>query len=93
MPGNSVAYLSKFSVEPQAQGEGVGNDLWQAFCRDFPSFVWRTRRDNAIVPWYLSVADGMARRPAWYVFWRGVEPERIVTAIAEAEARPSDFTS
>ncbi len=93
LPGNSVAYLSKFSVEPQAQGEGVGNDLWQAFCRDFPSFVWRTRRDNAIVPWYLGVADGMARRPAWYVFWRGVEPERIVTAIAEAEARPSDFTA
>lgn len=93
LPGTDIAYLSKFSVEPQAQGEGMGNDLWQAFCRDFRSFVWRTRRDNPIVPWYMSVADGMARRSPWYVFWRGVEPERIVSAIAEAEARASDFTS
>ncbi len=30
-PGDAAAYLSKFSVEPQAQGEGVGFDLWQAF--------------------------------------------------------------
>jgi acetylglutamate kinase len=91
LEGDSAAYLSKFAVEPQAQGEGMGNDLWQAFCRDFPHFVWRTRRDNPIVPWYASVADGMARRPNWYVFWRGIEPERIAAAIAEAEARPSDF--
>jgi acetylglutamate kinase len=93
LPGEAMPYLSKFSVEPQAQGEGVGNDLWQAFCRDFPSFVWRTRRDNPIVPWYASIADGMARRPNWYVFWRGVEPERIVSALDEAEFRASDFTS
>jgi hypothetical protein len=93
LPGESVPYLSKFSVEPQAQGEGMGNDLWQAFCRDFPSFVWRTRRDNSIAPWYMSVADGMARRPTWYVFWRGIEPEHIVPALAEVEARASDFTT
>lgn len=93
LPGDAAAYLSKFTVEPQAQGEGMGNDLWQAFCRDFPHFVWRTRRDNPVVPWYSSVADGMVRRPNWYVFWRGLDPERIPAAIAESEARPSDFAA
>ncbi|HTQ02245.1 MAG TPA: hypothetical protein VMI54_00260 [Polyangiaceae bacterium] len=90
-PGEAGAYLSKFSVEPQAQGEGLGNDLWSAFSRDFPEFFWRTRPTNPVVPWYMSVADGMARRPLWHVFWRGLTPERIPAAIAEAEAHPSDF--
>lgn len=90
-PGDAAAYLSKFSVEPQAQGEGVGFDLWQAFSRDFPRFFWRTRHDNPVLPWYFGVADGMVRRPLWHVLWRGLEPEKIVSAIAEAEAKPPDF--
>jgi acetylglutamate kinase len=90
-PGQAAAYLSKFSVEPQAQGEGVGFDLWQAFCRDYPRFLWRTRHDNPILPWYLGVADGMARRPLWHVLWCGIEPDKIPSAIAEAEAKPADF--
>jgi bifunctional N-acetylglutamate synthase/kinase len=93
LPGNAGAYLSKFSVEPQAQGEGVGYDLWQAFCRDFPRFFWRTRHDNPVLSWYLGVADGMVRRPAWHVLWRGLDPESIPSAIAEAEAHVSDFTA
>jgi hypothetical protein len=91
LPGQAGAYLSKFSVLPQAQGEGMGNDLWQAFCRDFPRFFWRTRHDNPVLPWYLGVADGMARRPHWHVLWRGLEPQSIPSAIAEAEALPGDF--
>jgi hypothetical protein len=91
LPGRQMAYLSKFSVEPQAQGEGMGLDLWQAFSRDIARFVWRTRHDNPVLPWYLGIADGMARRPSWHVLWRGIEPESIPAAIAEAEERPSDF--
>jgi acetylglutamate kinase len=90
-PGDAGAYLSKFSVEPQAQGEGMGVDLWSAFCREFQRFFWRTRHDNPVLPWYFGVADGMARRPLWHVLWRGLEPERIPAAIAEAEAKPPDF--
>jgi acetylglutamate synthase len=84
-------YLSKFAVLPEAQGEGIGFDLWQAITRDFPSFFWRTRHDNPVLPWYLGVADGMARTERWTIFWRGLLPARIPDAIAEAEARPSDF--
>ena len=87
------AYLSKFSVEPQAQGEGMGYDLWSAFCRDFPKFFWRTRHANPIVPWYLGVADGMLRRPLWHVLWRGLEPEKIVSASGRSRRQEAARTS
>ncbi len=90
-PGATVPYLTKFAVLPQAQGEGMGYDLWQALVRDHARFFWRTRHDNPILGWYLGVCDGMARTPAWTVLWSGVEAERIPQVIAEAEARPSDF--
>ncbi|HEX6764364.1 MAG TPA: hypothetical protein VF103_02775, partial [Polyangiaceae bacterium] len=55
-PSEPAPYLSKFAVLPEAQGEGIGFDLWQAITRDFPSFFWRTRHDNPVLPWYLGVA-------------------------------------
>ena len=73
-PAEPAPYLSKFAVLPEAQGEGIGYDLWQAITRDFPSFFWRTRHDNPVLTWYLGVADGMARTARWYVLWRGLEP-------------------
>ncbi len=30
------SYLSKFAVDREAQGEGMGRDLWQAIAREFP---------------------------------------------------------
>ncbi|HEX6275680.1 MAG TPA: hypothetical protein VFZ53_21715 [Polyangiaceae bacterium] len=92
-PAEPAPYLSKFAVLPEAQGEGIGYDLWQAITRDFPSFFWRTRNDNPVLTWYLGVADGMARTERWCVFWRGLAPARIPEAIAEAVARPSDFSA
>jgi hypothetical protein len=93
LPGQAAPYLSKFAVEPQAQGEGMGNDLWQALTRDFSRLFWRTRHDNPIVPWYLGLADGMLRTQSWYVLWRGIEPARIADVIAEAEAASPDFVA
>jgi acetylglutamate kinase len=89
--GSHVPYLSKFAVLPEAQGEGIGNDLWFAMSRDFPSLYWRTRPDNSIGAWYATVCDGMVRRKQWHVFWRGLDPSRIPEIIADAEARPADF--
>lgn len=86
-------YLSKFAVEPDAQGEGIGNDLWQAMLRDFPRLYWRARSDNTITSWYQSVCDGMLRLPRWTVFWRGIEPSLVPELVARADALPSDFTS
>lgn len=84
-------YLAKFSVDPVAQGEGMGRDLWQAMSRDFPRLFWRTRPDNPISTWYASVCDGLVRLPRWHVFWRGIEPERIPKLIEHALGQGDDF--
>lgn len=89
--GSLAPYLGKFAVERQAQGEGIGNDLWQAMLRDFPALFWRGRPDNPIDPWYQSVCDGMVRLPEWHVFWRGIAPEHVPEIVARAASFPSDF--
>ncbi len=89
---SSVApFLSKFAVEPVAQGEGIGQDLWQALLRDHPSVFWRARSDNPITGWYMTLCDGMQRTARWQVFWRGVDAARVPDLVAEALARPADF--
>ena len=87
-----VPYLSKFAVEPEAQGEGMGRDLWEAISRDYPALYWRGRPENPIASWYASVCDGMVRLPEWIVYWRGVETARIPEVIEAARARPPDFS-
>ena len=89
--GSPVPYLSKFAVEPEAQGEGMGRDLWQAIARDYPALYWRGRADNPIASWYASVCDGMMRLPEWNVYWRGIETQQIPDVIEAARAYPADF--
>jgi acetylglutamate kinase len=84
-------YLTKFAVMPEAQGEGIGHDLWHAIERDFPRIFWRARPDNPIAVWYQSECDGMLRRPHWTIYFRGLDPERIPELVVHAEAMPSDF--
>jgi len=93
LSGKVAPYLSKFAVEPQAQGEGMGNDLWQALARDFSRLFWRTRHENPILPWYFGLADGMVRTANWHILWRGIESVQIPDVIAEAEAHPPDFAT
>jgi NAT, N-acetyltransferase, of N-acetylglutamate synthase len=83
--------LSKFAVERQAQGEGIGGDLWSVMIHDYPSFFWRARPTNPISPWYLKNGDGVARFPDWHVYWRGLTVEQIEPAIRHALAAPADF--
>jgi len=84
-------YLSKFAVLPEAQGEGIGRDIWEVLVRHHAELFWRSRADNPIASWYLSVCDGMVRRPAWQVYFRGIPVELIPEAVAQAEARGADF--
>jgi acetylglutamate kinase len=85
------AYLTKFAVNRQAQGEGVGTDLWAALTRDYPAFFWRARPSNPITPWYVKQCDGLARFPQWHVFWRGLPPQTLAQAIDYALGAPADF--
>ncbi|HEY0469222.1 MAG TPA: hypothetical protein VGC79_33750 [Polyangiaceae bacterium] len=91
--GSPVPYLSKFAVEPEAQGEGMGRDLWQAISRDYPALYWRGRADNPIASWYASVCDGMMRLPEWNVYWRGIETRQIPDVIEAARAHRADFAA
>jgi acetylglutamate kinase len=84
-------YLTKFAVERQAQGEGLGTELWSLLCRDFPVFFWRSRADNPITPWYVKQCDGLLRLPAWHVFWRGLPVEAVEPAVRYALEAPADF--
>ena len=86
-------YLSKFAVQPEAQGEGIGRDIWEVLVRDHAELFWRSRSDNPIASWYLSVCDGMVRRTAWQVYFRGIPVELIPEAVAQAERRGADFAA
>jgi len=88
-----VPYLSKFAVQPEAQGEGIGRDIWEVLVRHHSQLYWRSRADNPIASWYVSVCDGMVRRSAWQVYFRGLPVELIPEAVAQAEARGADFAS
>jgi acetylglutamate kinase len=84
-------YLCKLAVNREAQGEGLGRDLWQLVINDYPTLFWRTRNDNPILPFYLQECDGMARTEKWHVFWKGLAAERIAEAIETALEQPIDF--
>jgi hypothetical protein len=85
-------YLTKVAVERQAQGEGIGGELWSAMTRDYPAFFWRGRPTNSITPWYVKQCDGLLRLPEWHVFWRGLSVDAIEPAVRHALAEPNDFT-
>jgi acetylglutamate kinase len=85
------AYLTKFAVSPEAQGEGIARDLWDAFAADAPVVFWRARRTNPISEWYGKLCDGLVRVPDWTVYWKGLAPDAIPMAIAWAVKQPVDI--
>lgn len=92
-PSEVGPLLSKFAVDPVAQGEGMGRDLWQAMVRDFEAFIWRARAGNPINAFYTEECDGMIRTATWHVFWRKFGPEHVARVVAELLGRPPDFVS
>ena len=88
-------YLSKFAVNLEARGEGVGRDLWAAMQSDLPRLTWRSRAGNPITAWYRDQCDGFQRVRAhgtdWVVLWRGLAADEIPAAIAHCEATAPDF--
>ena len=89
--GHQGAFLTKFAVDPLAQGEGIGQDLWRAMYRDEPRLYWRSRPTNPIHSWYQSVCDGFHREAEWSIFWRGYPPEVVADLVRDAMGRSIDF--
>ncbi len=90
-PNPIAAILSKFVVDPVAQGEGIGRDIWQAMILEQPRVIWRARSKNPICSWYAWQCDGMMRRGYWTVYWRGVEPDRVPEVVDLMLSRPDDL--
>jgi acetylglutamate kinase len=85
------AYLTKFAVGREAQGEGIARDLWAAVSEDVPTVFWRARATNPIVEWYDKLADGLARAGEWTVYWKGLLARHVPDVIAHCLAQPADF--
>lgn len=90
-PSAVAPILSKFAVDPVAQGEGMGRDIWQAFVREHPRIIWRAKTNNPICSWYTWQCDGLVRDGHWTVYWRGVGPAQIPAVVEEMLSRPEDF--
>jgi acetylglutamate kinase len=85
------AYLTKFAVSAEAQGEGIARDLWDAVVAETPVVFWRARPANPVSDWYAKLCDGLMRLPEWTVYWRGLAPAAIPAAIEWALAQPVDI--
>lgn len=84
------AYLTKFAVDREAQGEGIARDLWDAMVHERPIF-WRARAENSVGEWYTKLCDGMAKFAEWNVYWKGIETARIPAAIEYALGQGIDI--
>jgi acetylglutamate kinase len=84
-------YLTKFAVEREAQGEGIGRDIWDVLTTDRPTLFWRARATNPIGAWYSRRCDGLVRFPEWTIYWRGLPPARVPAAIEYALNQPVDI--
>lgn len=84
-------YLTKFAVDRQARGEGVGHDLWRVLHANCPQIFWRSRANNPLITWYEQQCDGLIRDESWHVFWRGLHIDEISRAIDYARHAPIDF--
>ncbi len=67
-----IPYLDKFGVTQKAQGEGLGQSMWQRMKQENPRLFWRARSENPINSWYFQESEGTYRSGAWTVFWYGL---------------------
>ena len=86
-----LAYLSKFWVTREAQGEGIARDIWDATIVHQPRIFWRSRETNSFNNWYMKMCHGMQQVAGWRVFWRGLDTREIPLAVNLASSTSDDF--
>ncbi len=85
---DGIAYLDKFAVTPEAQGEGLGAALWQRLRTEYPVLYWRSRRANPINDWYFQQAEFVMKNSNWTGFAYGMPDNKTATrCIEDAFAR------
>ncbi|MCE9584877.1 MAG: acetylglutamate kinase [Planctomycetes bacterium] len=81
-------YLDKFAVRKEAQGEGMGRDVWGAMLQKYPKLFWRSKSTNPINSWYFEQSSGAIKFADWTVFWIGLRESQIKKAIRAALKLP-----
>ncbi|HET6783627.1 MAG TPA: acetylglutamate kinase, partial [Pseudoxanthomonas sp.] len=62
------AYLDKFAVLDDAQGEGLGRAVWHVMREENPQLFWRSRHNNQVNIFYYSESDGCYKQDRWKLF-------------------------
>ncbi|MEN6540692.1 MAG: acetylglutamate kinase [Mizugakiibacter sp.] len=84
------AYLDKFAVLDEAQGEGLGRAVWQVMRAENPRLFWRSRHGNVINHFYYAESDGCCKQERWKVFWYGLDGfDAIARCVAHCATRPA----
>jgi acetylglutamate kinase len=83
---NGIAYMDKFVVTPNAQGEGLGLALWHQLRDQYPQLYWRARADNPINAWYFKQADACLRKNDWLVYGIGFDDISVLDQAARRAA-------
>ncbi|WP_425601681.1 acetylglutamate kinase [Dyella subtropica] len=85
-----LAYLDKFAVLDDAQGEGLGRAVWQVMREENPQLFWRSRHGNQINIFYYAESDGCFKQEYWKVFWYGLKGfDEIERCVAHCATRPA----
>ena len=69
---DGFAYLDKFAVLDDAQGEGLGRAVWELMREETPALFWRSRHGNPINPFYYAESDGCYKLSEFKAFWYGI---------------------
>lgn len=85
--------LSKFAVNGVARGAGVGRDIWDQILENCNPLFWRSKPDNSINKWYMSIAQGIEKDNSWYYYWLGLDQALIPKIIDLLKSQPEDFES
>lgn len=78
-----IAYLDKFAVLDEAQGEGLGRAVWQIMRTENPQLFWRSRHGNPVNHFYYAESDGCYKQGHWKVFWYGLDDFATIQRCAE----------
>jgi bifunctional N-acetylglutamate synthase/kinase len=70
---DGLAYLDKFAVLDDAQGEGLGRAVWLVMREQNQQLFWRSRAGNPVNPFYDAECDGSLKQPRWKVYWYGMD--------------------
>lgn len=85
---DGLAYLDKFAVLDEAQGEGLGRAVWLVMREENPRLFWRSRHGNNVNPFYDAECDGSLKQPRWKVYWYGIDDfDTIGRCVAHCAAR------